>query len=307
MNGLVYSLDTPEARSALAVDFRRLHAAYPRESTTPEGEGIYSGINSDLSSNMRRLARIYKAVGDKLRTVKEQVTLRCRPLGFTESQIKVIVMFFKLRVVFAERPDAILTHPKTGLWAVPVDEPVNCQKPWPKVCEMLGSSAWIHDVMPFTVLSHLMCNAVIEMHRGPGLATAILDELESESSPHRLLYRMVLDAQIPLRATLARTFDKVGEDGDFTIPAAIREERFDHAVLLRIVKFTDSNGLFAVTCIPKLLFENKSSDLFACCNVQLASYPGDEWETCLEIKMLRFVFGKQPNFNNLLQDAVEAA
>jgi hypothetical protein len=307
MNGLVYGLDTPEARSALAVDFRRLHAVYPRESTTPEGEGIYSGINSALRFNMERLVGIYTAVGTKLRKVQEEVTARCRTRGFTESQIKVIVMFFKLRVVFAERPDAILTHPQTGLWAVPVDEPINCQKPWPKVCEMLGSSAWIHDVMPFTVLSHLLCNVVIEMHRGPGLATAVLAELESESAPYRLLYRMVLDAQIPLRATLARTYDKVGEDGDFTIPATVREERFDNAVLLRIVKFTDSNRLFGVTSIPKLLFESKSTGLFACCDIQLASYPGQVWETCLEIKMVRFVFGKQPNFNDLLQEAVIAS
>jgi hypothetical protein len=300
---LVQDLDTPEARSILAADFRRLNAAYPRESTTPEGEGLYTGLNTPLKANMSRLTDIYKAVGKKLRVVGEQVALRCPAVGFTQSQVKVIAVFFKLHVVFAERPDAILSHPKTGLWALLVEEPDNCQKPWPKVCEMLATSPWIHDVMPFTVLSHLMSHLVMEMHSGPDLATAVLAELETEDSSNCLLHRMILDAQIPMRASFARHVHGVGADGDFTIPASLRDEMFDGAVLLRIVNLTNVNSMFEVARIPKQLYEGNVSDLFANCKIQLASAPGQEWETCLEIKMARFVFGKQANFNDLVREA----
>jgi len=215
-------LKTPESRARVASTFNYLHATYPPESTMAGGEGLYSGLKLSLDANLNRLIALYAEVGSKLRMVETQSRLRFKPLGFTDSQIKVMAFFYKLRVVFAERPDDIL-HGKEGLWAVPVDEPDNAQMPWAEVCSKLSSSVWIHDVAPFTVLSHVMHNAVREMHYEPDLATKTLQDLECKDSTHRLVSRMVLDAQIPIRATFAFKVERVGEDGDFFLPAALRD------------------------------------------------------------------------------------
>jgi len=300
-------LRSPESRARVASTFNYLHAAYPPESTMAGGEGLYSGLKLPLDANLDRLITLYKEVGTKLRMVETQSRLRFKPLGFTDSQIKVMAFFYKLRVVFAERPDDIL-HGKEGLWALPVDEPDNAQMPWPEVCSKLSSSAWVHDVAPFTVLSHLMHNVVKEMHYAPGIATRVLQELESEDSTHRLLSRMVLDAQIPIRSTFAFKVERVGEDGDFFLPATLRDEMLDGAVLLRILTVAKVNHLFEFTCMPKRLYDRHPSDQFACCLIELSNKgQHDQWETCIDLGVAHFVFGKQPNFNDLLRAGVEAS
>jgi hypothetical protein len=285
------------------------------------GEGLYSGLKLPLSTNIHRLLAIYAEVGAKLRLVAEQCTSRFKPLGFTDSQIKVISMFFKLRVVSAQRPDHILNGAK-GLWAVPVHEPDNAQMPWPEVCSKLASSLWVHDVTPFTVLIQLMHNVVKEMHtpgfasnmlteaelETPGfLATKILSELESQHSTHKFLSRMILDAQIPVRMAFANKVERAGDEGDFHLPAALREMFLDDAVLLHIVKVSKCNYLFEVANIPKRLYDESQRGIFACCVIQLSSKEHSDkyWDTCLDLGIVHFVFGKQPNFNTLLREGIQ--
>ena len=299
-------LKTPAARARVLSTFNYLHGSYPPESTMTNGEGLYSGLKLSLGANIQRLIGIYAEVGAKLRLIKMQCILRFKPLGFTDSQLDVISMFYKLRVVCAERPDQILNG-KDGLWAVPVYEPDNAQMPWPEVCSKLASSLWVHDVTPFTVLIQLMHNVVREMHAAreipPGFATQILNELESEHSTHRLLSRMVIDAQIPVRMAFAHKVERAGDEGDFYLPAALREMFLDDAVLLRIVKVSKCNHVFEVANMPKRLYERRPGDLFACCVIKLASkeHQDKEWDTCLDLGIVHFVFGKQHNFDNLLR------
>jgi len=105
-------MKTPEAHARVRSTFQYLHNSYPPESTMTDGEGMYSGLKLSLIANMQRLIDLYQEVGAKLRLVKKQCDLRFKPLGFTDSQIAVIAMFYKLRVVCAERPDHIFERRK---------------------------------------------------------------------------------------------------------------------------------------------------------------------------------------------------
>ena len=95
-------LRTPDSRARVASTFNYLHATYPPESTMAGGEGLYSGLKLPLDVNLYRLITLYKEVGTKLRLVETQSRVRFKPLGFSDSQIKVMAFFYKLRVVFAE-------------------------------------------------------------------------------------------------------------------------------------------------------------------------------------------------------------
>lgn len=313
-------MKTPKAQACVRSTFDYLHRSYPPESTMSVGEGLYSGLKLPLSTNIHRLLGIYLQVGAKLRLVNCFCALRFKPRGFTDSQIAVLAMFFKLRVVCAERPDHILNGDK-GLWAVPVLEAHNAPMPWPKVCSELASSFWDHDVTPFTVLIQLMDNVVKEMHISaharankrkhvPGLAFNILAELESEHPTPMFLSRMILDAQIPLRMAFANKVERAGDDGDFHLPAALREMLLDDAVLLCITKVSKRNHLFAVANIPKRLYDegqDRRQNLFACCVIKLSSkeQQDKEWDACLDLGIVHFVFGKQPNFYDLLGAAIQ--
>lgn len=302
-------LKTPDSHAQVCSIFNYLHATYPPESTMTAGEGLYSGLKYTLGANIARLNTLYAEVGAKLRMVKTQADVHFEPLGFTDSQIKVLAFYYKLCVVYSERPDDIL-YGKDGLWALEVDEPEDAKVPWPEVCSRLSSSPWIHDVAPFTVLSHLMCNVVKEMHHGHrGLATNILNELESEDSTHKLLTRMVLDAQIPIRVTFAHKIERAGDEADFYLPASLRDELLDGAVLSRIVKLSKFNALFRVACMPKRLYNLHPGDLFAYCIIEPSSKgPHDQpWETCIDLGVAHFIFGKQPNFNDLLRAGMAAS
>ncbi len=306
MNALVASLSSDQMQTRVERSFRGVHDSFGAQSQMNGGCGLFTGVSLPLMANITRLINEWSVYAEKLRVLRREGLIRCKDRGFTDSQAKLIAFFFQMRVVFSDPPVDLLYGTETvrgrlppgsktlkGLWSVPVEEPENCQKPWPAVCELLSRSVWACDENPCTILATLFERKVQEMHEPAlGFASVVLEDIEqvTNGSSGRFLIQLILNTQLYLRA--ASAFDM--EHGAF-MPDDLRKEMMDGIELVSIARVGKSNLLYNTAQVPKNLYEHDFGP-FAECYVRLA----DEsvCATCLSVGVANYIF---PNFKELLQ------
>jgi hypothetical protein len=298
-------LSSNQMRTHLDKSFITAHGAFEAQSQLNSGCGLSTGVSLPLMANITRLTNEWAVYAEKLRVLAREGVARSKDRGFTDSQAKLIAFFFQLRVVFSDQPTELLygtdfRGPKSGvaklkgLWAVPVEEPENCQKSWPNVCEQLSSTVWACDENPCTILEPLFEQKVQEMHepKKSQYASDVLADIEQVRSgdPGRFLMQLILDTQLYLRAASSFNVEHSAFMAD-----DLRKEMMDDIELVSIKSILKYNRLYNIARVPKDLYKNEFGP-FVHCQVRLCD--DSEHETCLPVGVANYIF---PNFRELLQ------
>ncbi len=300
-------LSSNQMRARLDKSFMTAYDIFDAQSQVNSGIGLFTGLSMPLIPNIARLTNEWAVYAEKLRELAREGVTRSMDRGFTESQAKLIAFFFQLRVVYADQPTVLLYGTECsrgpppsgvkalkGLWAVPVEEPENCQQSWPTVCEQLTSTVWACDESPCSLLGPLFEQKVQEMHepKKPGYASTVLADIEQVTSgnPGRFLMQLILNTQLYLRA--ANAFNM--EHSAF-MPEDLRKEMMDDIELVKIDNLLRYNPLHNVAQVPKKLYEHEFGP-FVQCYVRLSD--DSEHATCLPLGVANYIF---PNFREMLQ------